>query len=126
MPKALSSVPARLAIFVAAFAIMFNVTIQGEAAMQREDAAQGKNFLAVTKLTTGGPYQYTRNPMYASALVLNLATAVLADSLWMAAAMMGVPLYLNAFVTPAEEALLKKLFGKAFDEYAAVVPRWFF
>ena len=93
--------------------------------MKEKDASQGPNFLPVTTLTTTGPYQYTRNPMYAvgSALVVP-AFAVLADSLYMGAAMALFPLYLDRYVIPAEEALLKKLFGRQFDAYAAKVPRW--
>ena len=30
------------------------------------------------------------------------------------------------YVIPAEEALLKKLFGKEYDDFAATTPRWLF
>ena len=125
MRKSLSSFTARLTIFVAVLAFMMSVVKQGEAAMKSMDSAQGPNFLPVTKLTTGGPYEHTRNPMYACIMLLVPAVALLADSLWMAAAMSLLPLYLDRFVIPAEEALMQKLFGGSFDEYAATVPRWF-
>ena len=64
--------------------------------------------------------------MYAGVLILVPASAVLADSLWMGATMALLPFYLDKYVIPAEEALLRKLFGKQFDEYAAKVPRWLF
>ena len=125
MRKSLSSFSARLAIFTAVFACIMGVVKEGEAAMKSMDSSQGANFLPVTKLTTGGPYEYTRNPMYAPGMLLVLGVAVLADSLWMAASMSLWPLYLDKYVIPAEEALLRKLFGSSFDNYAAVVPRWF-
>ena len=125
MRKRFSSFTARLTIFVAVFAFMMSVVKEGEAAMKAQDPSQGPNFLPVTQLTTGGPYQHTRNPMYSCVMLLVPAVAMLADSLWMAAAMSLMPLYLDRFVIPAEEALLKRLFGGSFDEYAASVPRWF-
>ena len=124
MPGMLSSVVARLAIFVAIFAFTISVVKSGEAAMKEKDASQGPNFLPVTTLTTSGPYEYTRNPMYACMTLIVPGSAILADSLWMGVAMSLMPIYLDQYVIPAEEALLRKLFGKAFDEYAKRVPRW--
>lgn len=125
MRKSLSSFTARTAIFIAFFAFVIGVNKQGEAAMKSMDASQGPNFLPVTKLATSGPYEHTRHPIYACVMLLVPAVAMLADSLYMAAAMSLVPLYLDRYVIPAEEALLQKLFGGSFDEYAATVPRWF-
>ena len=124
MPRILSSMAARLAIFVALFAITISVVKSGEAAMKEKDARQGPNFLPVTTLTTSGPYEYTRNPMYSCMTLIIPAFAILTDSLWMGAAMGLMPIYLDQYVIPAEEALLRKLFGKAFDNYAKKVPRW--
>ena len=50
--------------------------------------------------------------MYLCVMLLVPAVAMLADSLWMAAAMSLMPLT-DRFVIPAEEALLKRLFGGA-------------
>lgn len=124
MPKSLAVVPMRLAIFFSFIAFSIAVVKKGEAAMKAQDAAQGPNFLPVTKMTTEGPYATTRNPMYCCMLLLVPGSAMLADSLWMAAAMSLMPLYLDKYVIAAEEALLKKLFGYSFDTYAAEVPRW--
>ena len=124
MPKSLSSMTARAAIFVALFATVISVVKMGEKAMKEKDAAQGPNFLPVTTLTTSGPYQYTRNPMYLCFSLIVPGAAILADSLFMGATMALVPVYLDQYVIPAEEALLKKLFGRQFDAYAATVPRW--
>ena len=87
MHKALSSAPARCAIFFACMAFLVGVAKSahwqkferkpgsrarqflssaprcitvGEKAMKEKDVAQGPNFLPVTTLVTGGPYAYTR------------------------------------------------------------------
>jgi protein-S-isoprenylcysteine O-methyltransferase Ste14 len=126
LPGVLSSMVVRAAIFVAFLGYTISVVKAGEAAMKKADPAQGPNFLPVNKLTTTGPYEHTRNPMYSCMLGIVPASAVLADSLFMGLTMALMPLYLDQYVIPAEEALNKKLFGKQFEAYCAKVPRWLF
>jgi protein-S-isoprenylcysteine O-methyltransferase Ste14 len=124
LPKSVAKLPLRIAFFVAVFASMLAVVKLGEQAMKEKDAAQGPNFLPVTKLTTSGPYEYTRNPMYCFAIFFPVMMAVLTDDLQMGAIFLLLPWYLNYYVIPAEEALLLKLFGKEYAAYMEKVPRW--
>ena len=73
-------------------------------------------------LATGGPYGWTRNPLYLGSLLLG-AGFLLAAASWMAAALAAV--YLAIFypgVVRREEEELRAEYGTAFDEYARRVP----
>ena len=75
-------------------------------------------------LVTGGPYRFTRNPMYLGWLPVLLGWAIALQS---PASLLVVPLfaaYLTRFQILPEERALRAKFGAAFDAYAARVPRW--
>ena len=76
------------------------------------------------KLVTGGPYRFTRNPMY-----LGLVLETLGIALWVGAwPMFAAPIAL--FVTanwvhiPFEEAKMRRQFPGDFDDYVRRVRRW--
>jgi hypothetical protein len=73
-------------------------------------------------LATGGPYAWTRNPLYLGSIVLAAGFLVAAAS-WIAA--LVVLLYLAVFypgVMRREEQELRTEYGAAFDAYARRVP----
>lgn len=74
-------------------------------------------------LATGGPYAYTRNPLYLGSLVIALGFTVAARSWWVAlfAAAMFCSIYLP--VVAAEEQFLASRFPD-FQDYARRVPRF--
>lgn len=75
-------------------------------------------------LTTGGPYNWTRHPLYFGSLWLAVGLAVAGCS-WAAAAV--VALYWWWFypaAVQAEEEELSRIHGAAFAAYAARVPRF--
>jgi protein-S-isoprenylcysteine O-methyltransferase Ste14 len=77
------------------------------------------------KLTTSGPYAYTRNPLYFGSALLALGL-LLAGNNWIAALLVAA--YIAAFypaVIRFEAAHLRKLHGLAYDDYAAHVPLFF-
>src|SRR5258708_38709864 len=76
------------------------------------------------KLTTSGPYAYTRNPLYFGSLVLAAGFAVASRSWWIAliAAAMFFVIYIP--VIRGEEAFLRAHFP-AFEEYSRHVPQLF-
>ncbi len=73
------------------------------------------------RLTTGGPYAYLRNPLYAGTLLVALGLAIAARSTWLAAlfAVFFLLVYLPAVML--EEQHLTKLFPE-YASYAATVP----
>ncbi len=81
-------------------------------------------FSQVTFLVLGGPYLYTRNPMYIGMALTLLGAAVFLASL---APFFVLPLFVliinNRFIL-AEEAMLEEAFGEAYREYRAKVRRW--
>ncbi len=76
-----------------------------------------------TELAIGGPYAWTRNPLYLGSLLMACGFMVAGRSLL--AGVLGVT-YFGAFYATAivrEEAKLRARFGAAFEAYAARVPR---
>ncbi len=75
------------------------------------------------RLTTGGPYRYSRNPQYVGDIVALAGYALLSNS-WMAmiSGLIGMVWF---FVAPfTEEPWLRQKHGEAYDRYAAEVPRF--
>jgi protein-S-isoprenylcysteine O-methyltransferase Ste14 len=77
-----------------------------------------------TALVTGGPYRYSRNPLYISLFLVYAGIGIVADNLWMLA--LGVPLFLimRYGVVAREERYLERKFGQAYLDYKASVRRW--
>jgi protein-S-isoprenylcysteine O-methyltransferase Ste14 len=70
------------------------------------------------EVTTSGPYQFTRHPLYLGSSIMALGVAVGCRSLLVAGV---VALYMGATITAAirsEEAFLRERFGDAYDAYA--------
>jgi protein-S-isoprenylcysteine O-methyltransferase Ste14 len=74
------------------------------------------------RLTTSGPYAYTRNPLYLGSLIMAMGFAVAARSLWIVAGMLLLFLMIYLPVIRGEEEYLRVAFPE-FDPYAERVPR---
>jgi protein-S-isoprenylcysteine O-methyltransferase Ste14 len=78
----------------------------------------------VPRLTTAGPFGYSRNPAYLSLAMLYAGVAVLRKSLW---AILFLPLVLCVIqrqVIGREERYLERTFGEEYLAYKARVRRW--
>src|SRR6266513_1564155 len=76
-------------------------------------------------LTVGGPYAYTRNPLYLGSAILALGAGVAIHS-WMSAGILLVYFALvYSVVMRREEKELLGHHGEAFKQYAAAVPLFF-
>jgi protein-S-isoprenylcysteine O-methyltransferase Ste14 len=71
------------------------------------------------RLATGGPYAYTRNPLYIGTLLVAAGLAIAARSVWLAALFAAVFLLVYLPVIQNEEQHLRKLF----PEYVAYADR---
>jgi protein-S-isoprenylcysteine O-methyltransferase Ste14 len=71
------------------------------------------------QLATGGPYAYTRNPLYLGTLLVAAGLAAAARSLWLAVLFAAVFALIYLPVIQLEEQHLRKLF----PEYAAYADR---
>jgi protein-S-isoprenylcysteine O-methyltransferase Ste14 len=75
-------------------------------------------------LVVDGPYQVSRNPMYAAGLLAWLGWALFYGS---PAVLAGLLLLWSLFqfrVIPYEERQLEELFGDEYRDYTRSVPRW--
>jgi protein-S-isoprenylcysteine O-methyltransferase Ste14 len=75
-----------------------------------------------SRLTTGGPYAHTRNPLYLGSLLIALGCAVAAASPWVAAAAAAYFLAFYPAVIREEAAFLAGRFGGEYAEWARAVP----
>jgi protein-S-isoprenylcysteine O-methyltransferase Ste14 len=73
------------------------------------------------QLATGGPYAYTRNPLYIGTLLVAAGLAVAACSIGLAALFAGVFLLIYLPVIQNEEQHLRQIFPE-YAEYAERVP----
>jgi protein-S-isoprenylcysteine O-methyltransferase Ste14 len=78
----------------------------------------------VSKLTTEGPFRYTRNPAYLSLTMIYAGIALLRNALW---AIFLLPLVLFAIQRDQierEERYLERTFGEEYLAYKERVRRW--
>ncbi|MEW5871002.1 MAG: isoprenylcysteine carboxylmethyltransferase family protein [Chloroflexota bacterium] len=75
------------------------------------------------KLTTAGPYRWSRNPQYVGWFLFLLGFALNDWSLWCLAALLAIAISLHLLVLVEEEHLLRT-FGKQYLEFCRKVPRY--
>ena len=79
------------------------------------------------ELATGGPYAYTRNPLYIGTLLVAAGLTIAARNIWLGALFAAVFLFVYLPVIQNEEQHLRRLFPD-YAEYASRVPalwpRW--
>jgi protein-S-isoprenylcysteine O-methyltransferase Ste14 len=73
-------------------------------------------------LATGGPYGYTRNPLYLGSFLIGLGFSIAAGRILLAVAFAVLFLGIYVPVMRVESATLLELFGKKYRRYAADVP----
>jgi len=78
----------------------------------------------VHALVTGGPFAWSRNPIYLSLAVLVIALGVWTRNGWMVALLPAAVLAVNRLVIAREERYLAQRFGERYRRYHARVPRW--
>ena len=75
-------------------------------------------------LVGGGPYRFTRNPMYVGMTIAYLGGVATANSVWPLVALPLVLAGIYAFVIRREERYLEAEFGDAYRDYCRRVRRW--
>ena len=76
------------------------------------------------QLVSGGPFRYTRNPMYVSLMLLYLGLTLALRMPWGLVLLIPVFLALNFVVIVPEEKYLRSRFGNDYDSYKQRVRRW--
>ncbi|MFQ5606544.1 MAG: methyltransferase family protein [Candidatus Zixiibacteriota bacterium] len=77
-----------------------------------------------TALVTGGPFRYSRNPLYISLTVTYCAIAILVRTLWPLLLLPIVMAFMHSGVILREERHLERVFGEDYLRYKARVRRW--
>lgn len=75
-------------------------------------------------LVNGGPFRFTRNPMYVGLILVLVGWILWLGSAWAALALPAFVLYISRFQIQPEERALEAHFGDAFRSYASRVRRW--
>jgi protein-S-isoprenylcysteine O-methyltransferase Ste14 len=79
----------------------------------------------VTALVVGGPYRWTRNPIYLALGLLCAGIAVAANALWPLLLLPVVLTIVRRRHIEREERYLERTFGREYRRYRDRVPRWF-
>jgi protein-S-isoprenylcysteine O-methyltransferase Ste14 len=91
---------------------------------RREGTELNPTSPANAKLVTGGPFRFTRNPMYLGLVIETLGIAVWVGAWPMFAAPLALFVTSNWVHIPFEEAKMRRQFATGFDAYARQVRRW--
>jgi len=88
-------------------------------------AAAGRMEIAAPDaLLTGGPYAYSRNPMYLGWGLLHLGTAFLLNTAWLLGTLVLAFGYLHFVEIPKEESKMEAKFGEEYRQYRQQVRRY--
>ncbi len=113
-----------LPVGIAFIAVSFIAPIWALVLFRGENTQVDTTSEANNKLVTGGPFRFTRNPMYLGLVVLCLGVAVATGAIPIFAAPILTFATAHWVHIPFEEAKMRRQFGKAFDDYALSVRRW--
>ncbi len=75
-------------------------------------------------LVKGGPYRFTRNPMYLGLLLLLASVALFTGSAIYLLSPVGFFLIIDRLFIPYEEAKLDRLFGSEYESLKQAARRW--
>lgn len=78
----------------------------------------------VKQLVTSGPFQYSRNPLYAGMTLIYLGITNLVNSGWPLLFLPAILLTMRRRVIGREEQYLERKFGNEYLEYKQGVRRW--
>ncbi len=76
-------------------------------------------------LAVGGPYAYTRNPLYLGSFLMGIGFSIACASWILGAVFVVFFLLVYSLVMRREEDFLRQQFGEAYAQYAARVPLFF-
>jgi protein-S-isoprenylcysteine O-methyltransferase Ste14 len=75
-------------------------------------------------LALGGPYRFTRNPMYVGWVFAYVGAALLVNAVWPLLLLPVVIAVVQRMFIEKEERYLEQKFGEAYRQYKARVRRW--
>lgn len=93
----------------------------------REMRRAGTNvdpYRPTTAIVTGGPYQFTRNPLYVSMTMIYCGVSARSNALAPVLLLPAILAVMRRGVIEREEAYLERKFGEDYLSYKARVRRW--
>jgi len=78
----------------------------------------------VSELMTGGPFRFSRNPLYLALGLLQAGLGLISRNAWILVALVPALLVVRYYVIAREEAYLTRQFGMLYRDYQARVRRW--
>lgn len=106
----------------AAFAALALI-IGANRALARQGTSADPNVESVA-IVAGGPFAFSRNPIYLALALLQIAIAFFFDNVWMLLMLVPVLIALDRIVVAGEERYLASRFGRGYLDYASLVRRW--
>ena len=79
---------------------------------------------AAEHLVTGGPFSFTRNPIYLANALLMIAVGLIAGIAWLVLFAIVAAYATQKLAIEREERHLQARFGKRYIDYAKRVRRW--
>jgi len=76
------------------------------------------------ELIAGGPFRYSRNPIYVGMTLIQAGVGVALGNLWILLLLVPTLMILRRGVIEKEEAYLERKFGDSYVRYRASVRRW--
>ena len=73
-------------------------------------------------LATGGPYAYTRNPLYLGTTLIGVGFSICGGNIWLVVGAIAFFLFIYVPVMLTERSVIEKLFPAEYPEYSASVP----
>lgn len=77
------------------------------------------------QLTTTGPYEFVRNPLYIGNTLLCIGAVIASELLWLVPITFLWCLGVYSIVIRYEESHLLEKYGEGYRRYLSTVPRWF-
>ncbi len=77
----------------------------------------------MNKPVTKGIYRYSRNPMFIGWFLLYFGIAIASIS-WVYLLITVLFIFISAYLSPYEEAITLRHYGKDYEEYIKRTPRW--
>jgi len=85
----------------------------------------GHRVIGHKQLTTTGPYEFVRNPLYIGNTILCIGGVIASELLWLTPITFFWCLAVYSIVIRYEEEHLLRKYGDAYRRYLSKVPRWF-
>jgi|SRR5712664_412539 len=122
LPVPLDSVPRSLAgalVLLAGLALGTTTIV-----MFRRSGQDPRPWTPSPSLLRRGPYKFSRNPMYLSAMLVQAGLGLLLNNLWIVLFVLPAMIIVHVTAVLPEEAYLGEKFGASYQAYKATVRRY--